>query len=241
MISTNRDRRTRLRTSLTRAGAAAVTAVSVSVVLGPPTVATASPGVVNPGAEIEFEYPDGHTTTCTAGFLVVTSDGTPAFLTAGHCVPVTGGKVYLAEGGQEVPIGTSRVVTLTGSNTGDTDIALVDMNGSQVLKSPTLANGISVTGISGGQELRTSRPQLCKVGQVSGTTCGPISGFIGDKVLFEAGSEHGDSGSPVVAFWPDGSYTAVGVLNGSPKDNEGIAIAQMIAPWTSRWALQLVN
>jgi hypothetical protein len=38
----------------------------------------------------------------------------------------------------------------------------------------------------------------------------------------------------VVAHWPDGEYTAVGILNGSPIADDDVVIAQLVAPWMER-------
>jgi hypothetical protein len=208
--------------------------------------ATADPALIaQPGDEMGTNTPSGKIRVCTLGFLTMTTDPTPAFLTAGHCAPEVGIPVFWNPDGigARKVVGYSRVVQFAGDEVGSTDIALIDVGlGVDFSKSAVLNGGVSVSGVSTAADLERYNPTLCKQGYVSGRTCGRIVKFIGsDKLTFETPSDHGDSGSPVYAVWPDGTFTAVGLLNGSPVNNEGVAVVQLIAPWMSSWALRLAR
>jgi hypothetical protein len=217
------------------------------IVLAPGS-ATAGPALIaQPGDEIGTNVTNnsGKIRVCTIGFLTMTSDPTPAFLTAGHCAPKAGMPVFgNPDGiGARRIIGYSRVVEFAGTAVRSTDIALVDVSaGENFARLSALPNGVAVSGVSNAVDLERYNPVLCKQGYVTGQTCGRIVKFVGsDKLTFEAGSAHGDSGAPVYAVWPDGTYTAVGLLNGSPVSDEGVAVVQLIAPWMSSWALRLAR
>lgn len=228
-------------------------AAAILAALLPVSQAYAAPeDILQPGTEIVFPEGNGTFLECTAGFLVTTTDPTPAFLTAGHCIPAVNKPLYTVTGqdtDQLAFAGNSRVVSFTGlegdqehSRVGTTDIALVDLKSSSVPKSPLLVNGIRVSGASTPDDLRAARPVLCKVGAVTGVTCGDMDRIVGDSILFFARAEHGDSGAPVVAQWPDGQYTAVGILSGivvGPGENR--ITAQLVSPWLHAWSLQLVQ
>jgi hypothetical protein len=224
-----------------RAVTAAVAAVALTTAVAP-APAGADPETLQPGSEIGFIGPDGDPGTCTLGFMVMTSDNSPAYLTAGHCAPVQGAPVYADTMNGVTRVGVSRVVSYADTGeTLSTDIALVDTANAPINKSSQLTNGIRVTGISSSEDLRSSAPTLCKLGQATGFTCGPMTAVTRNKVLFRAESAHGDSGAPVVARWGNGVFTAVGVLNGSPIADDGVAVAQLIEPWTYQWSLRLVS
>lgn len=211
-----------------------------------PGNATADPALIaQPGDEMGTNTPDGRLRVCTLGFLTMTSDPTPAFLTAGHCAPEPGMPVFWNPDGIGVKriVGYSRAVQFSGDSLGATDIALVDVSeGVDFSKMPVLNGGVAVSGVSTASDLERYDPVLCKQGYVTGRTCGRILKFMGpDKLTFEAKSDHGDSGAPVYAVWPDGTFTAVGLLNGSPMSNDGVVVVQLIAPWMSSWALRLAR
>jgi hypothetical protein len=233
------------------AAAVALTAASMFVVVSestlPAPAAAADPALLaQPGDEISVDGANSKEFVCTLGFLVMTSDPTPAFLTAGHCVPAPGKPVYWNPDGtsSKVTLGYSRVVQYDGDTVGSTDIGLVDVSGGDgdLSKTAVLPGNVQMSGVSSMDELRRYNPTLCKQGYRSGRTCGRILRFIPpDKLTMETRSDHGDSGSPVYAVWPNGTYTAVGVLNGSPVSDESIAIIQLIQPWMGSWALRLAR
>ena len=71
-----------------------------------------------------------------------------------------------------------------------------------------------ISGVSSTEELRAGRPEICVVGARTGRHCGVLDDVSGTRVTW-AGipAVEGDSGGPVYARWPDGSFTAVGVIN----------------------------
>ena len=61
---------------------------------------------------------------------------------------------------------------------------------------------------------------FCKVGAVTGETCGTVKGIDGDVVEASVFSLNGDSGSPGFVKNPDGTVSAVGLLMSSPDGDD---------------------
>jgi hypothetical protein len=248
-------RSTRLRSIAALCAGAALSAVfwrSPGAVKPPalPTVPTAA--AIGPGVGIAISYADGSGSNgCTAGFLVRTSAGRYALLTAGHCnLPGGPGKVsinYSGTGSYET-VGTFTETVSERDAWQDHDIALITLDNARMIP---LTSGIadldSLTGVTSNVAVRQ---QLCHFGIRTRKQCGPIVMTKTGKVAFAAPSTCGDSGGPVYTVHRDGSTVAIGVMvAGSNADyskpscavTTRFSVAELIGPWLDKWHLTVVT
>lgn len=165
-----------------------------------------------------------YSSVCTLGFFARYPNGQIVAFTAGHCAelarqarpdsaPVAR---YLTSAGSSVPFGEYIKATRNRRQ----DIAIIQVQGSDVR---AVADAIGpVTGYSTAADLRSGRPEICIVGARTGRSCGVLDDVVGTKVRW-AGipAVEGDSGGPVYARWPDGTFTAVGVVNSVHTRSDG--------------------
>jgi hypothetical protein len=126
----------------------------------------------------------------------------------------------------------------TGTQT--KDAALIRLESSVGVPSGEIAGKYPVRDALSLSRLKVGT-QLCKVGAVTGETCGPITDIEGDYVV-EAGlrCEGGDSGSPGFVKNPDGSASAVAILTSSLED-ENKTYFILVQPLLTRWSLRLLS
>lgn len=160
-----------------------------------------------------------YASVCTLAFFARYPSGQLVAFTAGHCaelsrearpnsVPVAR---YLTASDRSVPFGEYIKATRSTTRRGQ-DIAIIQVQGNNIA---AVASTIGpVTGYSTASDLRAGRPEICIVGARTGRHCGVLDDVIGARVTW-AGipAVEGDSGGPVYAHWPDGTFTAVGVVN----------------------------
>ena len=213
-------------------------AALMSAALASPASAAADVAV-HPGAEYTVHGTDT-LAECTVGFMVVTTDPTYGFLTAGHCTEGDSVPVFGSGDAEQTEIGMSRVTRLIDpDHVGSVDISLVDISQHPwVSPSSGLPDGTPVRGVLPTSALQPGQ-LLCKWGITTGRTCGPVTSVVGDKVMFRAAADHGDSGGPVWAPRADGTAAAVAVLSGSLAASDDVAVGQLIGPWLSAWSLRL--
>ncbi|ADG76851.1 putative protein OS=Tsukamurella paurometabola (strain ATCC 8368 / DSM / CCUG 35730 /CIP 100753 / JCM 10117 / KCTC 9821 / NBRC 16120 / NCIMB 702349/ NCTC 13040) OX=521096 GN=Tpau_0197 PE=4 SV=1 [Tsukamurella paurometabola] len=158
-----------------------------------------------------------YASVCTLGFFARYPNGQVVAFTAGHCAdlarqarpddaPVAR---YLTSASRSTAFG--EYIKATRTRRGQ-DIAIIQVLGADVR---AVADAIGpVTGYSTAAELRDGRPEICIVGARTGRSCGVFDTIDGRRVTW-AGTPavEGDSGGPVYARWPDGTFTAVGVVN----------------------------
>ncbi|SDR27984.1 hypothetical protein [Tsukamurella pulmonis] len=165
-----------------------------------------------------FADPFGvYSSICTLGFLARYPGGEIVAFTAGHCAELAGqarpGRApvarYLTADGGSTPFG--EYIKATRSNRGQ-DIAIIQLAGTDV--APVAGAIGAVRGVSSTEDLQAGRPEICVVGARTGRHCGVLDDVSGTRVTW-AGipAVEGDSGGPVYARWPDGTFTAVGVIN----------------------------
>ncbi|TQK51232.1 streptogrisin D [Streptomyces sp. SLBN-118] len=154
---------------------------------------------------------------CSLGFNVTTQDGSPGFLTAGHC-GVAAEKWSEDANGQ--PIGTVQEATFPGN--GDFALVKYDDPATQAASSVDLGNGqtVAITQAAeaavGQQVFRMGSTTGLKDGSVTGLNAtvnypeGTVSGLIQTDVC----AEPGDSGGSL--FTRDGS--AIGLTSGGSGD-----------------------
>ncbi|WP_248492370.1 S1 family peptidase [Tsukamurella sp. PLM1] len=205
--------------------------VTTPIVSPYPVVAPERPAAVAPlpttGAGITtYADPFGvYASVCTLGFFGRYPGGQVVAFTAGHCAElarqarptVTPVARYLTSGGRNVPFGEYIKATRTARGQ---DIAIIQVQGENVR--PEAAAIGKVTGYSTAEELRAGRPEICIVGARTGRHCGVLDSVDRSRVTW-AGipAIEGDSGGPVYAKWPDGSFTAVGVVNSVHTRTDG--------------------
>ncbi|HEX7321998.1 MAG TPA: hypothetical protein VF299_03550 [Mycobacterium sp.] len=207
---------------------------------------------IGPGIGIDVTRADGsHGVSCTAGFLVHTSDGRPGLLSAGHCnEPGAEGTVSIHHGGLYVyPIvGRFAESVYGGNDWNNYDIALITLDDTGKIPLTSDVDGHPLVGLA---ERVEPGDTLCHFGIRSNQSiCGLVVAVEENKVRFVATGRCGDSGGPVYRLRPDGAAEAVGIYievsNGDdsdPKCNEPheYSIAQLIKPWLKAWDLTLVT
>ncbi len=221
----------------------------------PPTLAPIdlpAASAIGPGAGIYIDYPDGSGGMgCTAGFLVHTSGGRAAILTAGHCNrPGAPSKVTMNLGGvlPYTTLGTFTQTISEGVHGEQHDIGLITLEGDNLPQSPAIAASLPVTGVA--TQLQVGQ-QLCKFGIGSGAdACGQIVEITDSKVVFLASGQCGDSGGPVYRYQSDGTVSAVGILirGGDPYTPKAgcaarakFSVAELVRPWLDKWRLTAVT
>ena len=180
-----------------------------------------------PGVEVDDE-----TGRCTAGFAAQGNDGNYYLLTSGHC-DAHDGSVWTY--GQNVPLGTITASEEEGENK---DAAIIRLD-------PSVGAPI---GDVGGRPVRDvlSRSQIkvgtpfCKMGAVSGETCGAITDIDGDVIEVGVYSLHGDSGSPGFVKNDDGTVSAVGILMSSPEGDDHTTYFTLVQPLLGKWGIRVL-
>ncbi len=200
---------------------------TVMVATAPANAALAAPPPT-PGIEVDDE--NGR---CTAGFAAQGNDGSYYLMTSGHCDAHDGSEWTY---GDEVPLGKISA----SENEGDKrDAAIIRLD-------PSV--GAPVGDVGGRYPVRDvlSRPQIqvgipfCKVGAVTGETCGAIKGIEGDVVEASVYSLNGDSGSPGFVKNADGTVSAVGLLMSSPDNDDYTTYFALVDPLLGRWGLRIL-
>jgi streptogrisin D len=156
---------------------------------------------------------------CSAGFNVTNADGTPGFLTAGHC-GVVEAEWSEEEGG--APIGTVDAQTATFPGVGD--FALVKYNdpATQAASTVDLGNGQTVNINAAGEA--TVGLQVFRMGSTTGLADGQVTGLdatvnypegtVTGLIQTNVCAEPGDSGGSL--FTQDGQ--AIGLTSGGSGD-----------------------
>ncbi|MGW0706229.1 S1 family peptidase [Streptomyces sp. NPDC002643] len=156
---------------------------------------------------------------CSAGFNVVNADGTPGFLTAGHC-GVAAADWAEEDGGE--PIGTTDAATATFPGAGD--FALVKYNdpATQAASTVDLGNGQTVDINAAGEA--TVGLQVFRMGSTTGLADGQVTGLdatvnypegtVTGLIQTNVCAEPGDSGGSL--FTEDGQ--AIGLTSGGSGD-----------------------
>jgi hypothetical protein len=207
---------------------------------------------IGPGVGIYVEYPDDSGGMgCTAGFLVRTNTGQPAFLTAGHCNrPRKASKVTMNLSGilPYTTLGTFSRTVNEGARSDQHDIGLVVLDGENVPQTSAIAASLPVSGST--TDLWVGE-QLCKYGMSTGQEeCGQVLDITESKVVFAATGRCGDSGGPVYAVQGDGTASAVGIdiRGGNPLNPKAgcsvpakFSVAELVQPWLKKWHLTVVT
>jgi hypothetical protein len=92
--------------------------------------------------------------------------------------------------------------------------------------------------LSAGQ--REKGMPFCKIGAITGETCGAITDIDGDVVEASVFSLEGDSGSPGFVKNSDGTVSAVGILTSSPEGDDNTTYFILVHPLLSQWGLRIL-
>lgn len=195
--------------------------------LANPARAVGAPDPV-PGIEVDDE-----SGRCTAGFAAQGNDGGYYLMTSGHC-DAHDGSVWTY--GNDVPLGK---ITRSEKEGDKKDAAVIRLEPSIGLPSGDVGGRYSVRDVLSRPQIRVGMP-FCKIGAVTGETCGAITGMDGDVVEASVYSLDGDSGSPGFVKNPDGTASAVGILMSSPDGDDYTTYFTLVDPLLSKWGLRIL-
>lgn len=202
--------------------AAVVSAVAATLFAGP---ALANP---TPGMEVSDEN-----SSCTAGFAAQGGDGQYYLLTSGHCDGHDG--LEWSDSGS-APLG--RIVA-SEYNGDDQDAAMMLLEPFAGVPNGNVDGRYRVRDVLSPFEIKVGMP-FCKIGARTGETCGTITGVSGNVVTTNLFSLEGDSGSPGFVMNPDGTVSAVGLLQGGPEGDDNTTDFVMVYPLLRQWGLRLL-
>ncbi|SPM39115.1 trypsin, partial [Mycobacterium numidiamassiliense] len=189
-----------------------------------------------PGIKINDE-----TSFCTSAFTAQGNDGNYYLMTSAHC-DAHDGSVW-TYGDNQAPLGKiakGEYEENPDTGTQTKDAALIKLEPDVGVPSDDIAGKYPVRDALSLAQIKVGT-QMCKVGAVTGETCGPITNIEGDYVV-EANLHclGGDSGSPGFVKNPDGSASAVGILT-SALDDDHTTYFIIVAPLLAKWHLHLLT
>jgi hypothetical protein len=180
-----------------------------------------------PGIEV-----DDDSGSCTAGFAAQGDDGNYYLLTSGHCDAGDGAEWTY---GDDDPLGQ---ISASEDDGDQMDAAIIQLDPG----TPAPIGGVGgyqVRDVLGAGQLAKGMP-FCKIGAVTGETCGAITDINGNVVEASVFSLEGDSGSPGFVKNPDGTVSAVGILTSSPENDDYTTYFIMVQPVLAKWGLRLL-
>ncbi|WP_442791170.1 S1 family peptidase [Mycobacterium sp. Aquia_216] len=189
------------------------------------TAAAEAPPV--PGVQVEDE-----SSRCTAGFVAQGDDGSYYMLTSGHCDAHDGSVWTYGEG---TPLGP---ITVSEKEGDKRDAAIIRLNPAVGVPSGGIG-GMPVRDVLGSSQIKLGTP-FCKLGAVTGETCGTITEIDGDVVEASVFSLGGDSGSPGYVKNGDGTVSAVGILMSSPDGDDNNTYFTLVQPLLGKWGIRLL-
>ena len=179
---------------------------------------------------------------CTSAFTAQGHDGHYYLMTSGHC-DAHDGSVW-TYGDDKAPLGKVTAQEYEENpNTGTQtkDAALIRLEPSVGTPSADIAGKYPVRDALSLSQMKVGTP-VCKVGAVTGETCGAITAFEGNYVVeTSVYCLGGDSGSPGFVKNPDGTASAVGILTSSKADDDHTTYFIIVDPLLSKWGLQLLT
>jgi hypothetical protein len=181
-----------------------------------------------PGIQVQHE-----SSPCTAGFAAQGNDGSYYLMTSGHCDAHDGSAWTY---GDNVPLGK----IAASENEGDKrDAAIILLDPSVGAPSGDVGGRYPVRDVLSPSQIKVGMP-FCKVGAVTGETCGAVKGIQGDVVEASVYSLNGDSGSPGFVKNEDGTVSAVGLLMSSPAGDDYTTYFALVNPLLGRWGLRVL-
>lgn len=193
-------------------------------------------GPVLAGIKIEDE-----SSSCTSAFAAHGNDGQYYLMTSGHCDAHDGST--WTYGPDNAPLGkvsTQEYEVNDETGTQRKDAALIRLDPSVGVPSGDIEGKYPVHNTLSFSQIKAGTP-ICKVGAVTGETCGTITATEGDYVVqTSVYSLPGDSGSPGFVKNPDGSATAVGILTSSDEGDDHTTYFILVQPLLAKWGLQIL-
>lgn len=99
--------------------------------------------------------------------------------------------------------------------------------------------GRQVRDVWGAAQIQVGTP-FCKLGAITGETCGAITNIDGEVVEASVYALNGDSGSAGFVKNEDGSVSAVGILMGSLTGDDNTTFFVLVQPLLDRWGLRIL-
>lgn len=240
------------------AGTALTAAALIAAAAIAPATAHAAPIAVTPGSEVIVVHSDGTPTVqrasgvtrhpdnhpaspdgdrCTLGFVFQGSDGEPRALIAAHCGDVH--EEIRTPDGRTIGRIADAAEYSDAPNSPDT--ALVSFNPGVVVDSRIAGLG-PVRGTISPEDIKRTNPILCKLGAVTGMSCGPVDfdtpapdGFL----TVHAQRAGGDSGGPMWTFGEHGEVLAVGTHSGGPGGRMDRSFVESVDTYLRTWDLKV--
>jgi hypothetical protein len=184
---------------------------------------------VTPGILVEDEN-----SRCTAGFAAQGNDGSYYLMTSGHCDKHDGSPWTYAD---EVPLGT---ITQSEEEGAKRDAAIILLDPSVGVPLGHVGGRYSVRDVLSLAQVQVGMP-FCKVGAVTGETCGEVKSTKNGVVEASVFSLSGDSGSPGFVKNPDGTVSAVGLLMSSPDGDDYTTYFMPVEPLLDKWGLRVLE
>ncbi|GLE51077.1 S1 family peptidase [Mycobacterium montefiorense] len=206
-----------------RVGLAGTAALSAIVLPG--TAQAALPPA--PGIQVS----DG-ITKCTTGFAAQGNDGSFYLFTSGHC---NHGAPFTYD--ENVPLGSITASEVLG-DLKDAAIIRVDPGVGAPVGD---VGGQPVRGVLGASQIKAGMP-FCKLGALTGETCGTVKSTDGEVIEANVFAQPGDSGGPGYVKNADGSVTAAGiVMSTSLAGDPNTTYFVMVQPLLGRWGVHIVG
>ncbi|MEO6794933.1 MAG: S1 family peptidase [Mycobacterium sp.] len=170
--------------------------------------------------------------SCTAGFVTQGADGGYYLLTSGHCDSHDGSQwtdVF------DTPLGQ---VTASENNGDDHDAAIIRLDPAAGAPNSSIAGRYPVRDVLSLEQIHVGMT-VCKIGAQTNETCGPVTAVTGNVIQTRLYSTIGDSGSPGFVVNPDGTASAMGILQGGPEDDDTTTDFVLVEPVLRQWGLHL--
>jgi len=184
---------------------------------------------VQPGIRVEDE-----SIKCTAGFAAQGNDGSYYLMTSGHCDKHDGSAWTY---GDDVPLGKISASEEEGDKR---DAAIIHLDPSVGAPLGDVGGRYSVRDVLSLFRIKVGTP-FCKIGAVTGETCGEVKSTEGGVVEASVYSLTGDSGSPGFVKNPDGTVSAVGLLMSSPEGDDNTTYFVPVDPLLDKWGLRILQ
>ena len=169
---------------------------------------------------------------CTAGFAAQGDDGSYYLFTSGHCNHPEDALWTYAQG---VPLGTIAASEQEGDRR---DAAIIRLDPGVGVPVGNVG-GTPVRDVLDANQIQVGMP-FCKLGAVTGQTCGAIKDIDGDVIVASVPAKPGDGGSAGYVKNADVTASAVGVLAGSFNDDLNTTVYVLVQPLLGRWGLRLL-
>jgi hypothetical protein len=171
-------------------------------------------------------------TKCSTGFAAQGGDGGYYLFTSGHC---DHGAPFTYE--DNVPLGHVTSSEMLGDLK---DAAIIRLDPAVGVPVGDVA-GQRVRGSLSAGQIKPGMP-FCKLGAMSGETCGTVKSIDGEVVEANVFAQPGDSGGPGYVKNSDGTVTAVGlVMESSLSGDPNITYFVLVQPLLGRWGVHLIS